>query len=337
MGGKTHDDPLMQKLQDMMNRGELLSPFQMQQVRTKLRLERQQIDDSVQLSSMHVPKVWTNLVASEEKAKSEILYIIVTGTNSIQKRVHGLHHTLGSLRDVLWFTDENVTHPNFDLIRPIVLKNEYEEEVCKREGLVEETQMKGCKYQRSFYRHQSIWRYLRDHPHIWKDRKWIAKSSDDTFLIPHHVEHVLRAEYDPEVPWVLGMNISRHTYWFFSGGHVNVFSHAAMQIWTQRVDECEGIVIDHAPKKYQKFWWWADDVLLSFCWKHMKLNTAHLPGCFSSSKYGELPRVDRLWTCCNHTPPKEPPQIEELPLSFHTYPYISPEQMFDTWNRIYGT
>ena len=332
-------DPLVQKLMDKAYRQEALTDFEKAQIRTKRRLGHMRVDTSVQLNRTYVPKVW-NLSPDEEVARGAILYIIVTGTNSIRNRVQGLHHTLGSARDVLWFTDQNVTHPNFDLIRPIVLRNDFEDEVCKQEGLVEETQMKGCRYQRSFYRHQAIWRWLRAHPEVWENRKWIVKSSDDTFILPHHLEHVLRTKYDPDIPWVLGQNISRATYWFFSGGHATVFSRAVMKLWTARIDECEGILIDYAPHKMRKFWWWADDVLMSYCWMHLGFRTAHLPGCFSAGKFGDLPRVTRMWACANYTPTvqsKEKSVWQELPLSLHTYPYISPEQMFDMWNTIYKT
>eukprot|EP00760_Papus_ankaliazontas_P035971 PhM_4_TR8120/c0_g1_i1/m.18191 len=375
-------DRLQEKMYQSMNdaNAPTLSAFERQQVRTKMRLNRIRVDRETRpFNRTNVPRIAA--ASAAKKRENPFLYFVVTGSNSIRDRVLGLHFTLAAVRDVLWFTDQNSTHPNFRLIQPIVLRNDFEDEVCRREQeLVEETQMKGCRYQRSFYRHLAIWRWFRDNPSVWQHKEYFVKMSDDTFVVPHHLEWVVtqatqNAAAGRAPPLFFGKNESRASYWFYSGGHATVLAREAFAVWTRRVDDCEGIVLDHAPKKFRKFWWWADDVLISYCWQHLtsavdamrgggpETTLAHrggakdvfaeLPGCYSTQRFGEFPHIKQLWECLPaQTPsPTSAPKKRAttdlvptsslrpesvLPVSLHTYPYIAPDQMFGLWNLLYG-
>lgn len=326
--------------------------------------------EALSAKRMYMESLWTlpqgsppdiSRLRSILNSSSDVLYVILTGKNSHRDRIDGLHYTLGQVRNVIWFSDEHESR-----VQPHVLSSDFEDQVCAQ-NLAEETQLKGCRYQRNFYRGVQMWhvigKWLRDAPakpaQPWRRFKWIVRLSDDTLVLPWILEELLlKLPLAEKIGYVLGKNESRSQYWFFSGGHPIVFSMKAAVDFSQAVDTCEGIVLDHGPEALKKFWWWADDVLLSFCLSHLStslnLSLQELPGCISSPTFRKaslpLPCLDgtkpphriavHFQQARFHQEGKRGKgatvsrNISAIPVSYHSYPFITPSQMFSVWNCI---
>jgi hypothetical protein len=311
-----------------------------------------------------------------------VCYYIITGRNSHADRVQGLHHTLEATykiglaartqqsqhpRRVVWFSDQ----PD-ELIKPVVLRSEFEDRVC-RENLAVETQMKGCRYQRNFYRALDASMIIAsavlnssegtqvsaaanstagaaaknetDRVAVTKDFRdcaWFVKLSDDTVIIREHLEWLLaNSLVNPHADAVvIGKVEKRPSYQFLSGGHPVIMSRAAMQRWGGRDGlgaKCEGTIIDYGPPKLKKFWWWADDVLTSFCYFHGGLRVLNLAGAFSVNRFRQMPLPAALWRRVGgrNASTIGPSVDAALPISYHTYPYATPRQMFSLWHWLH--
>jgi hypothetical protein len=295
-----------------------------------------------------------------------ICYFVLTGVNSHDRRVAGLHRTLGRsgtrAPPLVWFSDA----PDA-LIKPVVLRSAFEDRVC-RESLADETQLKGCRYQRNFYRAldatlimaRAVAPHVNSHPSLvtaaantnetdfhavlptLADCDFFVKLSDDTIVVEEHMEWLLQhSGIDPRRDAVIAGKVERRSgYQFLSGGHPVVFTRRAFELWggvNGIGAACEGTVIDHAPEKLKKFWWWGDDVLLSFCWFHAQalLSIRELPGTVSVNRFRDAPLPGSLWR--RTVPPYGGNRTEEhrLLVSVHTYPYASPRQMFSFWRMLH--
>ena len=369
----------------------------------------------------------------KELAVPSIVYLVLTGNTSHATRVRGLHDTLGRVRDVRWYSDA----PDA-VIRPTVLASAFEDDVCRKQ-LAADTQLKGCRYQRNFYRAVHLWEAVAGQfdwrrnaedddddddaagaPHREDDTSigsktsrprrvpgapaWFVRLSDDTLVIPPHLETVL-ATLDPAQPFVVGRNESRSSYWFFSGGHPVAFSRAAVRRWLGAdgntsaapaigggrstppasptatgvgaspgrqhyyrgdASRCEGVVVDRAPSKLRKFWWWADDVLVSFCLQQPRSVRSSdggvsggyllrsLPGAISATTFRAAPLPVAVGACVSvsarntslvsppgpgghvtASPVPTPGGARVLPVSYHAYPFTTPAQMFGVWNWLF--
>lgn len=317
--------------------------------------------------------------ATETQPPGSILYVVLTGNRSHGRRVKGIDRTLGQIRPVLWYSD--AADPVID---PVVLASSFEDNVCMVDGLVVDTQLKGCRYQRGFYRSLMLLADvvsrlgLTDRPTNFSGPslaargvphasavQWVVRLADDTMVIPQHLEQFLLSQAKGDAAKtasiVAGHNETRSTYWFFSGGHPVAYSVGALRrIATDLLHQCEGIVIDFGGKKLEKFWWWADDVLVSLCLRHLASTAAlftvvELPGCFSAPHFGKFVFPQRLWqkipidvrvqvqasaVASKNGRRKEKEHYswitqQVFPSSYHTYPYITAYQMFGLYNRLF--
>ena len=296
-----------------------------------------------ELNILNAERTDALLAIQEVQQLNDVLYVVLTGKRSHRYRVLGIYLTLQRHRCVRWYSDStDETHTIF----PIVLNSSFEDRVCALR-LVEETQKKGCRYQRNFYR---VLHMLEDLALVLKQQqqfRWIVKISDDTMVIPQHLELQLaeaeRLHGDPtSISLVLGRNESREKYWFFSGGHPIVFSRAAIFQWNRRVS-CEGEIIDRGASYLRKFMWWADDVLTSYCMQNSDFKVVSLHGCISARTFSELPPFLGTMKKVNHTvyvfatngtrKAFKRLVVSEVPVSFHAYPYITPMQMVQSFSH----